>query len=416
MKNVSTESYKGVRDFYPRDKFVRDYITNTMAHVCESFGYEPYDASILEPAELYKSKTSEEIVNEQTYTFQDRGGREVTLRPEMTPTTVRMVAARRRELTFPLRWYATPNCFRYERPQRGRLREFWQLNADLFGVSGVDADVEIIALAHAILTGFGAETKDFEIRLNDRRIFDHMFDELSIAQEKRSNVLALLDRRAKSATFEDDLAECIGKEVAATFLEQLSRAASNPLLEEVREQLTGLGITNVVVDTNIVRGFDYYTGTVFEVFDTSPENARALFGGGRYDRLLEMFGSETTPAVGFGVGDVTMRDFLETHHLLPEYVSPTDLMLCVLEPSASSYARELAQRLRTQDITVAINYSYKKAGDQIKVADKKNIPFVACIGAQETAGSDITVKHLSSREEKTLSPDGIADYIFTHEL
>ena len=172
---LSTESYKGVRDFYPEDKFVRDYITDTMAGACESFGYESYDASILEPVELYRSKTSDEIVNEQTYQFEDRGGREVTLRPEMTPTVARMVAGKRRELAYPLRWYSIPNVFRYERPQRGRLREHWQLNADLFGVGGVEADIEIIALAYATMTAFGAKETDFDIRVNDRQLFENIF-------------------------------------------------------------------------------------------------------------------------------------------------------------------------------------------------------------------------------------------------
>lgn len=230
---LSTDSYKGVRDFYPRDKFVHDYILNTWAHTCESVGYEPYAASILEPAELYKSKTSDEIVNEQTYTFEDRGGREVTLRPEMTPTVARMVARQQRELGFPLRWYSTPNCFRYERMQRGRLREFWQLNADLFGLSGIEADTEIIMLAHSLMKTFGATDADFEIRLNDRRVFDHIFDEADIDAGTRKSVISLLDRRTKIDNFESELAALTGDK-ATILLNLFNSAASNVLLEDVR--------------------------------------------------------------------------------------------------------------------------------------------------------------------------------------
>ena len=412
---LSTESYKGVRDFYPRDKFVHDYILNTWAQVCEGFGYEPYSASILEPAELYKSKTSEEIVNEQTYTFEDRGGREVTLRPEMTPTVARMVARQQRELGFPLRWYSTPNCFRYERMQRGRLREFWQLNADIFGIAGIESDVEIISLAHKLMTTFGATDSDFEIHLNDRRVFEHMFDEADIDAGTRKSVLSLLDRRAKIDNFESELTALTG-EKAAVLLELLDSAASNVLLENLRDRLKALGIENVVIDTSITRGFDYYTGMVFEVFDTATENNRALFGGGRYDNLLELFGVDKTPTVGFGMGDVTIRDFLETHNLLPEYVSPTDIMLCVLDEAATPFADSVASKLREQDINTAVNYSYKKAGDQIKVADKKGIPFVVCIGSQEIESGLLTVKHLESGDQKELAIEAIADHIFTQEI
>lgn len=415
MSKISTDSYKGVRDFYPRDKFVHDYIVNTLSQTCENFGYEPYDASILEPAELYRTKTSDEIVNDQTYTFEDRGGREVTLRPEMTPTVARMVAGKQRELGFPLRWYSMPNCFRYERAQRGRLREFWQLNADIFGVAGIDAEVEIIALAHRLMTAFGAKEADFEVRINDRRVFEQIFDEVGIDAGTRKSIMSLLDRRAKIDNFENELAELAGDK-AKKLTQLLDSAATNPLLEDLRSRLANLGISNVVIDTSIVRGFDYYTGMVFEVFDTAKENARSISGGGRYDQLLEMFGVDPVPTVGFATGDVTMRDFLETHNLLPEYVSPTDFMICILDEDATPFANEVAQKLRDQDINVAVNYSYKKAGDQIKLADKKNVPFVACIGAQEVESGKLAVKHLASHEEKELTVDEIADHIFTHEL
>jgi len=414
MGKLTTNSYKGVRDFYPHDKFIHDYMVNTLSQTCESFGYEAYDASILEPSELYKTKTSDEIVNDQTYTFQDRGGREVTLRPEMTPTVARMVAGRSRELGFPLRWYSMPNCFRYERSQRGRLREFWQLNADLFGISGIDADVEIISLAHNLMTAFGATENDFEIRINDRRVFETIFDEADIDAGTRKSIMSLLDKRSKIDDFDSELAKLTGAK-SDKLIELLNSASTNSLLEDLHSRLIQLGITNSVIDTSIVRGFDYYTGMVFEVFDTSGENSRSISGGGRYDSLLKMFGVDTIPTVGFALGDVTMQDFLKTHDLLPEYVSPTDLMICILDENTTDFADKLAKQLREEDINVAVNYSYKKVGDQIKLADKKSIPFVSCIGKKEIENGVLVVKHLASGESKKMTVDEVANYIYTYE-
>ncbi len=412
MNKLSTEPYKGVRDFYPKDMYIERFIFDTMSRVAESFGYAEYGASILEPSELYRSKTSDEIVNEQTYTFTDRGDREVTLRPEMTPTLARMVAGKRHDLTFPLRWYSIPNVFRYERPQRGRVREHWQLNADLFGVSGMEAEIEIILLAHSIMKAFGADENDFEIRISDRNILNSIFEELSISEELQAQTMRLLDKRDKIDDFDSKLEEILG-ENAKKFTERLKSTSSSTNLESITTKLKNLGVTNLEVDTSIIRGFDYYTGVVFEVFDTSSENNRSLFGGGRYDNLLELFGGESIPAVGFGMGDVTLRDFLETHNLLPEYTSRTELYLCTLSSEANTYAQSLAKELREQDINVEVALSSKKVGDQIKIADKKQIPFVICIGENEIKNESFTIKHLESGEEKTLEKNAIADYIFS---
>jgi histidyl-tRNA synthetase len=369
----------------------------------------------LEPSELYKSKgaANEEIVNEQTYSFTDRGEREVTLRPEMTPTVARMVAAKRRELPYPLRWYSIPNVFRYERPQKGRLREHWQLNADIFGVAGVEADAEVIALAHRVMIELGAREHDFEIRVNDRRLIDAGLTEAGVKEDETKAVMGLLDRRAKMDDFEAKLAELLGRERAQTLVTYFEETSSNAHLESLQKLLLAQGVRTMVVDTTITRGFDYYTGMVFEVYDTDSSNNRSLFGGGRYDNLLAMFGSEPVPAVGFGMGDVTARDFLEAHDLLPEYVPATELMLCVLEEAALEHTLGLAQALRSNDITVAINYSMKKAADQIKQADKLGVAFIICIGAREVESGMYTIKQLENGRETILPADRIADHLFT---
>lgn len=263
MGKLDTDPYKGVQDYYPEDMKIENYLFSTWRKVAEQAGYVEYSASPLEPTELYSEKSGEEIVSQQTFTFTDRGGRSVTLRPEMTPTLARMVAARRNWLKFPLRWYSIPNLFRYEKPQRGRRREHYQLNCDLMGVADESADVENISLADSIMKAFGAKSSNYEIRLNN------------------------------PSGNNDQLVAFIAK------------------LEEK-------GITNAKIDETLARGQTYYTGIVFEIFDTDPANTRALCGGGRYDNLMELFEVEPLPTVGFGMGDIALKDFLETHKLLPD--------------------------------------------------------------------------------------------------
>ncbi len=300
-KNLSTEPYKGVRDFYPEDMAVQNYIFKTWRKVAEEFGYLEYSASILEYADLYRAKgeRNEEIVNDQMYLFTDKGDREVALRPEMTPSLARMIAARRKGLKLPLRWYSIPNCFRYERPQRGRKREHWQLNCDIMGIAGIDAEVEIITLAHKIMKDFGAKDEDFEIRINSRKLLEEAYGK---------EMFGLLDKKDKMEPAEF---EAEWNKLSSTPYKELT---TNAEIESIIKALEDKGI-KAVFNSSLTRGFDYYTGMVFEVFDANPENKRSLFGGGRYDNLLEMFGVEPLPTVGFGMGDVTIRDFLETHNL-----------------------------------------------------------------------------------------------------
>jgi histidyl-tRNA synthetase len=398
----STEPYKGVRDFYPEDKFYLWYILDTFAKTAQSFGYEEYDASILEPAEMYKGKTSEEIINEQAYTFVDRGGREVILRPEMTPTVARLVAGRRRELGYPLRLFSNPNCFRYEKPQRGRLREFWQFNADMFGMSGVEADAEIVALGYRCLMAFGASADMFTIQINSREVINEMLDKYAVPAENRSALLGVIDRKAKMPEGEylekiqklvpsQQGSECV--QSALNFLNEYENIAQHPSFTALLTLLAAQGITNVVVDPYMVRGFQYYTGFVMECVDTDPANRRALFGGGRYDQLLTLFGAEPVPTVGFAIGDVTARDFLETHNLLPKYTPATRAMICYEGVEKSARAQQLATDLRAAGMNIAVNATGKKLGDQFKSAEKLSIPF--CIVVEE---SGFTVKNVATRE------------------
>lgn len=389
---LSTESYRGVRDFYPEDEKVQQYIFSTMREVAESFGYRPYNASPLEPAELYEGKTSDEIVSEQTYTFVDRGGRRVTLRPEMTPTVSRMVAAKRKSIAFPLRLYSIPNMFRYERPQRGRLREHYQLNVDIFGVANLDAEIEVISLASALLKKLGLEEAQFEVRINDRQALRQAVSKFNLSVEKERELYQLLDKKDKIDNFDEELEGLLGvkKDIE---IEQTEEVSS--LIAELADR----GITNVKFSPELVRGFDYYSGIIFEIFDTNPENRRSLFGGGRYDNLLEIFGVEPVPTVGFGMGDVTIRDVLESYDLLPKDPSFSDVYVCVLGKEVKGYADNVANILRGHELRVSVDMRYDSLGSQFKRAEAEGAKWSVLIGEDERTANVVTLKDMASGEQ-----------------
>lgn len=395
-KPLDTNSYKGVRDFYPEDMAIQRYIFDIWSQTAESYGFERYDASILEPSALYKSKgaENEEMVNEQTYTFIDRGDREVTLRPEMTPTVARMIAGKRRELTFPVRWYSIPNLFRYERPQKGRLREHYQLNCDMFGTDHFTADVEIIALASSMLINFGAEPKMFEIRINDRSWLNEIFTQEGFTEDQSKAMLALLDRKEKIDNFTEEAKKIAGKKFA---LPKDIDERSN--LAKVISGLKKLGIENVVVSPSTVRGFAYYTGTIFEIFDVSGENNRSMLGGGRYDNLTALFGGEPISGIGFGMGDVTMRDFLETHGLLTSDITAPTLMILPTDPEFNMEAQKIAQEFRNADISVAVDLSNKKVGKKISDSAEAYVTYALVLGENEVKSKKYVVKNLEEKSE-----------------
>lgn len=405
---LSTESYKGVRDFYPPEQAVLRHLFDTYRTVLEQFGYVEYHASILEPAELYKNKgaENEELVNEQTYTFTDRGGREVTLRPEMTPTVARMVAAKRRDIGFPLRYYSIPNVFRYERPQRGRLREHWQLNIDIFGSSSLAADAEVMSVSHAIMLALGAKEADFVIRIGSRTFLDSLVSSLALTAEQSKKLFGLLDRRAKMPADE------FAKEVAAlgVSVDSLSPDKAPEDVSTVLELLKQTGVTNAVFDPSIVRGFNYYTGVVFEIFDTHPDNNRSVFGGGRYNGLVSLFDEENIAAVGAAAGDTALTNFLEVRGLLPKYIPPTSVYIAVTSPTLLTEAFKLATELRAAGVTVAVDFGEKKLSDQIKAASKHHIPSLVVMGDDELANKTFTVRNLESGEEKKVARKDLAAY------
>ncbi len=415
---LSTESYKGVRDFYPEDMAIQQYIFSTWSKTALSFGFERYDASILEPAELYKAKGAEnaELVNEQTYTFTDRGDRSVTLRPEMTPTLARMIAAKRRELSFPVRWFAIPNVFRYERPQRGRLREHWQLNCDIFGGDTLAADTELISLAVQLLLDFGATTEQFEVRINNRSEMNERYQALGITDSAVQNKITRLNdrfRKISLSEYEEELGTFLDKDTVARVVDLVS--AKEETDSTLLQNLKALGITNVVVDRSLARGFDYYTGTIFEIFDTSGQNTRALLGGGRYDNLTAMFSDEPVSGVGFGMGDVTMRDFLETHNLISEKIPPTapTLMIIPTVTELNLEAEKIARTFRQRELKVAVEISTKKIGKKISDAAQRKVTYIIVVGPDELVKNSFTLKNLETGTEETGTLENLLTFLIT---
>ncbi len=411
-KKLPTEPYKGVRDFYPEDWSTQQYIFDTWRGVAEKVGYVEYEASILEPSDLYRAKGSdnEEMVSEQTYTFMDRGEREVTLRPEMTPTGARLGAGKRRELGFPLRYYSIPNCFRYERMQRGRLREFWQLNVDIFGSKSMAADAEILAVSYGIMMAFGATESDFVIKVGSRSAINALVAELELSEEVTKKLFILLDRKAKMP----------GEEFSHA-LSDLSIPESRLLTHEPPEdialmlaQFKEAGMNNIVYDPSVVRGFAYYSGMVFEVFDTHEDNNRALFGGGRYDNLTQLFDDEALPGVGFGMGDETIRLFMEVRGLIPPYVPPTKLYIATPSPELSYQIQSFAGELRRAGVNVGVDFGERKLGDQIKAASKHKIPWLMVVGENELAQGQFTLRNLESGHEETLPQEALADFLLNN--
>ncbi len=445
-KVVSTNSYKGVRDFYPKDWLFQKWLFKQMSLSAELFGYENYNASPLEYSELYIAKSGQEIVQNETYNFVDRGGRNVTIRPELTPTLARMIAAQERELPKPIRWYSIPNLFRYEKPQRGRLREHYQFNADIFGIEGIEAEIELIEMGAKILENMGLSLNDFEIKINNRKIINPILNYISYSTMSASNIPTSEDeanevsKYIKSTSYElSKLIDKKNKLTSESFDELLSGILKNSSksigifnnfintkslegikeiienfdwvnlekiesenLEKTHKLITTLqekGFKNVAFDLTLMRGFDYYTDIIFEFFDTNPENNRSMFGGGRYDDLLDIFGKEKIPAVGFGMGDVTAKDSLEIRGLLPKLKSKTTLTILPLEKEFNSEAEKFATQLRIENINTEIDFSNRKLTKKINSVEKKEIEFFIVFGENEIENKKYTVKNIFTKEK-----------------
>ncbi|HEX8389995.1 MAG TPA: histidine--tRNA ligase [Candidatus Saccharimonadales bacterium] len=425
MAYLSTDPYKGTRDFYPADKRLQNHVFTTWRKVVESHGYEEYGGPILEPIDLYAAKTGQEIVNEQSYSFTDRGERKVTIRPEMTPTVSRMIAGRRQETGYPARWYSVANFMRYERPQRGREREFWQLNVDMFGVEGVEADAEQVIMAHKLMSALGATEKMYVIRINDRTLVEATMREyLQLSTVQSALMVKLFDRKGKmpNEAFRDQAIDIFGPEKSTEGLKKLAKLIgltsfdhlppelanqpSTKRLKQLFDLVRASGIANAVFDITLMRGLDYYTGVVFEVFDMHPDNNRSMFGGGRYDGLVGLFGVEPVPTVGFAIGYTTTEAFLQSHGLLPELMSTTDVYMIPIG-EAKAGAAKLADELRAEGVRVAVDITDRKLDKQIKAAVKMQVPYLLLIGDKELASGVYNLRDTKTGTDKEMSIERI---------
>lgn len=432
MATLSSLGYKGTRDYYPEDKRIQNYIFDTWSKVVERHGYQEYGAPMLEPLEVYTAKSGQELATEQTYTFTDRGDRVVAIRPEMTPSISRLVAARRQELGYPARLYSIANFMRYERPQRGREREFWQLNADLFGAEGPVADAEIIEIASEVMKAFGAKDDMYSIRVNDRNLINHIMSEyLGLDAVGSQLMIKLFDRMNKITPdeFAQQAAEIFGKDAAGTGLQKLKQlvtvkavadlpaeirdSEAAKYLNELFERLQAAGIKNARFDASLMRGLDYYTGMVFEVLDLHPDNNRSMFGGGRYDGLVGLFGADPIPTVGFAPGLTPMELFLKSHNLLPKFSSTTEVGIVVVDDSLDD-ALAFARQLRSEGVNAEVDITSRKIDKQIKAVIKKNVPFMVFIGANEVKEGVYTFKDVETTEEEKLSLERIVSRVKDH--
>lgn len=414
---LPTAPYRGTRDFLPLEMSVRTQVFHRLYEVIERYGYQRYDGPILEPVEIYEAKSSREIVEQQLYTLTDRGDRRLALRPEMTPSVARIIAGNAGQLQFPVRWYSHPNCHRYERPQRGRVREHWQINVDVFGSDSPACEIEFFELIHDMMAALGADRDMWVLRVNDRVLLDAMLSTVvGIGPDSVRGAAALVDRWEK---YPPDVLAGQAAEVGLTekqfarLSEVLSAGAS--VLDEMpreardRSQLTRVLESSarelITFDPMIVRGFDYYTSTVFEVFDLHPDNRRSLFGGGRYDNLVGLYSSKRIPGFGFGMGDVTLFDFLKTHGLLPQPRAEVDAVVIPTETELANAARTVAKSLRAAGVRTAIPLDLRKLGKEIQRADKAGARVVVIIGAADWAAGNVTVRDLATGDQQRVAAE-----------
>ena len=421
---MDLSSLPGFRDFYPEQLALRNHLFTIWREVAGRYGFVEYDGPPLEPLELYVRKSGEEIVG-QLYRFTDQGGREVALRPEMTPSFARMVGARAGGLPKPIRWYSIPQLFRYERPQKGRLREHFQLNLDIVGEAGELADAEIISAAIDMLRAFGLSSDDFVARISDRELISGLLSEHGVAPQAMGAAFAALDkldrespewvceRLQEAGVSESDAGELLRiPELDLPALldragEEAGTIEAGERLRRVFEHLESFGLGAYVrFDPGLVRGLAYYTGTVFELWDRRGE-FRAICGGGRYDGLLAAVGGPDLPALGFGMGDVVLTELLKARDLLPESAAAIqDYVICVTDEQRPT-ALGIIHALRDRGRRVAYDFAGRSVGRQFKAANQAGAERTIVLGPDELSRGEAVVREMRTGEEKRFPLDSI---------
>jgi len=403
-----------MRQRFPEQFRVEKFVTDMLSGSSVSAGFQEYDGPVIEPLALFAAKSGGELVGRQSYSFTDRGEREVILRPEMTPSLARMIASSG-ELQLPVRWFSMPLCYRYERPQRGRVREFLQFNLDILGSSSLASELEVILVLNGIMKSFKAPSSIYRIGWSSRRFMTEALLRCGVKQELHSGVFSAIDKKdkMKEEAWSDYLLQSCGgdKKVAGTVVSLVSvespsdtwlvdLMAESPALREVQEfdmLLEKTGISSAVFSPGVVRGLDYYTGIVFELMDTGRENRRSLCGGGRYDNLVGLFGAGRISGVGFGLGVLTLTLFLESYGLVPDSVrqaAPADVYIAIASSSVIATAGLLAESLRNSGIRVMMDVSGKKLGKQFSEASRNRITQVITVGVEQAETGIYKMKYL----------------------
>ena len=419
MKKV-IPSVKGTRDFYPEQMAIRVWLYNTMREVAESFGYQEYEAPILESLELYAAKSGEELVKEQSYVFTDRGGSEITLRPELTPSLARMIAQKQNELSFPVRWWSFGPFWRYERPQKGRTREFFQWNVDMLGVSSPESDAENAAVLATFFQRVGLTPQQVIIKVNNRRLMDDRFDALDIPAEKRPAVSSWIDRREKMSP--ESWME-FGKDIGLS-PEQITKVKEMLADRDLWKQSTELTRFFAVIDAlglrqffefepSILRGLLYYTGTVFEAWEVGGDIKRSILGGGRYDNLTRDVGGDPIPGVGFAMGDVVIGLILEKYGLLPEdlTINPAPVLVTVFNEECLLESFKLASELRRAELNVVCYPEAAKLPKQFKYADRIGAKVTLVLGPDEVEKGRVAVKNLINGEQVSVPRESVINTV-----
>jgi histidyl-tRNA synthetase len=405
------QSVKGTREFYPEEMAQRNFIYSKARQAAQMFGYQEWDAPFIETIDLYAAKSGEELVKEQSFVFEDRGGDLVALRPELTPSLARMIAQKQGELTFPLRWWSYGPFWRYERPQKGRSREFFQWNVDMLGVNSPEADAELIGMGATFLKLVGLTPEQVTIFVNNRRLMDAQFDALGIPPEKRLDVSNMVDRRGKMEPAKWD-AYVLENGLSQSQLDGLKAILGNFDLWKTSEELTrlfnaleALGVKDYVkFDPNIMRGLLYYTGTVFEAFDQTGVVSRAIFGGGRYDNLMRDVGGDPLSGVGFAMGDVVIGLILKTIGMIPPFVpTPAPVLVTVFDEALWMNSYALAAELRAAGLNVTTYPEPAKLPKQFKFGDRMGMRIMLVIGPDEATANKVTVKNLASGQQETVA-------------
>lgn len=412
---VQLQAPKGFRDLYPQDKALQNYLFEKLKAVSSLYGFENYDGPILEPIELYLGKSSKELVEEQTFKITDKKEQTLVMRPEMTPSLARMIAQRANQLIFPLKLFNLGLRFRYEAPQKGREREFYQADFDILGAENVLADAEILAVVVKILTSLGATEKDFIININSRKFIDKKLAEFGV--ENKKEVMSCIDRKDKVS--KESFLELLKKsglnenqiKDLSSFLETETKPEDDPYFKKLFEILKNYGIEKYFkINTGTVRGLDYYTGLVFEAKDLSGKINRALLGGGRYDNLVSSYNPNLKiPGIGFATSDVILSEFVKCINKVPQLNSKsTKYLVTVFGEEWLNDSIKIVNELRNKNIPSEIYPDAdKKLDKQLKYADRNGIPFAIILGPEEIKKNIVKVKDMKTAEQKELTVEEI---------